>query len=86
MFLVFLNYFDELMSKIIFKNKKISLNMYFNTKNYLKNNYNHTTRNIRETACAHDRGQLKPKSSVFDVLAVSVEGSSITSSDVQRNS
>jgi hypothetical protein len=38
---MFLNYFDVLMSKIIFKNKKY----YFNTflsENILKNNHNHT--------------------------------------------
>jgi hypothetical protein len=39
MFLVFLNYFDVLMSKIIFK--KYIINMHFNTKNYLKSNHNH---------------------------------------------
>jgi len=41
MFLVFSNHFDVLMSKIIFKKKKI-IGMYFSTKNYLKSNRNHT--------------------------------------------
>ena len=46
MFLVFSNYFDVLMSKIIFKKSKNIINIYFNTKNYLKNNRNHTAINM----------------------------------------
>ena len=42
MFLVFSNHFDMLISKIIFKKLKNIINMYFNTKSYLKNNHNHT--------------------------------------------
>ena len=38
MFLVFSNHFDVLMLKIIFKKLKNIINIYFNTKNYLKNN------------------------------------------------
>jgi len=38
MFLVFSNHFDVLISKIIFKKLK-NINMYFDTKNYLKNNH-----------------------------------------------
>jgi hypothetical protein len=40
MFLVFLNHFNLLILKIIFFLKIIG--MYFNTKNYLKNNSNYT--------------------------------------------
>jgi len=36
---VFLNHFDVLMSKIIFK--KNIINIYFKIKTYLKNNHNH---------------------------------------------
>jgi len=39
---MFSNHFKMLMSKIIFKKYKNIINMYFNTKNYLKNNHNHT--------------------------------------------
>ena len=46
MFLVFLNYFDVLMSKIIFKKLKNIINIYFNTKNYLKTNNNHTVKYV----------------------------------------
>ena len=45
MFLVFLNYFDMLMSKIIFFFKKNIINM----KNYLKNNYNHIVKRVLKT-------------------------------------
>ena len=44
MFLVFLNYFDILMSKIIFKKLKNIIDMHFNTKSYLKSNRNHTAK------------------------------------------
>ena len=39
MFLIFSNYFNVLMSKIIFKKLKNIIDIYFNTKNYLKSNY-----------------------------------------------
>ena len=39
MFLVFSNHFNVLMLKIIFKKSKNIIGMYFNTKNYLKNNH-----------------------------------------------
>ena len=45
MFLMFSNYFDMLMSKIIYK--KNIINMYFNKKNYLKNNCNHNAKQER---------------------------------------
>ena len=32
------------MSKIIFKKSKNIIDMHFNTKNYLKNNHNHTAK------------------------------------------
>ena len=38
---MFSNYFDVLMLKIILKKSKNIINMYFDTKSYLKNNYNH---------------------------------------------
>ena len=44
MFLVFSNHFDILMSKIIFKKLKNIIDMYFNMKNYLKSNHNHTVK------------------------------------------
>ena len=44
MFLVFLNYFDVLISKIIFKKLKNIIGMYFGKKSYLKNNRNHTAK------------------------------------------
>ena len=44
MFLVFLNHFDILMSKIIFKNKTNIIGMYFDMKNYLKNNCSYTAK------------------------------------------
>ena len=47
MFLMFSNHFDVLVSKIIFK-KIIDMN--FNTKNYLKNNHNHTVKQARNHA------------------------------------
>ena len=40
MFLVFSNNFDVLMSKIILKNKKNIIDIYFSMKYYLKNNRN----------------------------------------------
>jgi len=43
MFLVFSNYFDVLMSKIIFFKKNI-ICMYFSIKNYLKSNCTHTAK------------------------------------------
>ena len=46
MFLVFSNYFDVLISKIIFKKSKNIIDMYFITKNYLKNNRNHTDKHV----------------------------------------
>ena len=46
MVLVFLNHFDVLMSKIIFKKSKNIIDIYFNTKNYLKSNRNHNTYHI----------------------------------------
>ena len=47
MFLVFSNYFDVLMSKIIFKKSKNIIEMYFGMKSYLKNNHNHTAKQAR---------------------------------------
>jgi hypothetical protein len=41
-FLVFLDYFDTLISKIILKNKKNIILIYFRVKNTLKNNHNYT--------------------------------------------
>jgi S-ribosylhomocysteine lyase LuxS involved in autoinducer biosynthesis len=41
-FLVFLDYFDVLISKIILKNKKIYYFDTFPNKKHLKNNRNHT--------------------------------------------
>jgi len=41
-FKVFSNHFDMLISKIIFKNKKIYILMHFQVKNTLKNNRNNT--------------------------------------------
>jgi hypothetical protein len=40
-FLCVLDRFDALISKIIFKNKKYIILIYFNIKNILKNNYDH---------------------------------------------
>ena len=40
---MFLDYFDVLMSTINFKNKKNIILIYFQTKNTLKNNYNHSS-------------------------------------------
>jgi hypothetical protein len=37
---VFSNHFDILILKIIFKKQKNIINIYFNMKNYLKNNHN----------------------------------------------
>ena len=42
MFLMFLDYFDVLISNIIFKNKKNIILIYFKIKNIFKNNYYHT--------------------------------------------
>ena len=36
MFLIFLNHFDVLMSKMILKKSKNIIDIHFNTKNYLK--------------------------------------------------
>ena len=47
MFLVFLSYFNVLMLKIIFKKSKNIINIYFNIKNYLKNNYNYPLQQAR---------------------------------------
>ena len=44
MFLMFSKYFDVLMLKIIFFKIKKIIDMYFNMKNYLKNNRNHPTK------------------------------------------
>ena len=41
MFLVFLNHFDVLMLKIIFKKLKNIIDIYFSTKNYLKSYRNY---------------------------------------------
>ena len=48
MFLVFLNHFDMLISKIIFKKSKNIIDIYFSTKSYLKSNrnHNHTAKQI----------------------------------------
>jgi hypothetical protein len=40
-FLCVLDRFDALISKIIFKNKKYIILIYFNIKNILKNNYDY---------------------------------------------
>jgi len=39
---MFLDYFDVLISNIIFKNKKNIILIYFKIKNIFKNNYYHT--------------------------------------------
>ena len=44
MFLVFSNYFDVLISKLIFKKLKNITGMHFDTKSYLKSNCNYTTK------------------------------------------
>ena len=44
MFLVFLNHFDVLMSKMIFLKWKNIINMYFDMKSYLKSNRNHAVK------------------------------------------
>jgi len=41
MFLVFSNHFDMLISKIIFNKWQNIIDIYFDTKNYLKNNHNY---------------------------------------------
>ena len=46
MFLIFLNHFDVLMLKMIFKKSKNIINIYFSTKNYLKSNHNDTAKQI----------------------------------------
>ena len=43
MFLVFPNYFDVLMSKMIFKKLKNIIGIYFGTKSYLKSNHKSAT-------------------------------------------
>jgi len=45
---MFLYYFDALMSKIIFKNKKNIILIYFRVKNTLKNNHNHNHTRIEK--------------------------------------
>jgi hypothetical protein len=45
-FFVFLDYFYALISKIIFKNKKNIILIYFWVKNILKNNRNHTLKHV----------------------------------------
>jgi hypothetical protein len=47
--LYFLDRFDVLMSKIIFKKWKNIIGMYFGTKNYLKSTRNHTAKHALET-------------------------------------
>ena len=44
MFLVFSNYFNVLMLKIIFKKLKNIIDMYFGTKSYLKSYHNHSAK------------------------------------------
>ena len=44
--LYFLDRFDVLMSKIIFKKWKNIIGMYFDTKNYLKSTHNHTDKHV----------------------------------------
>jgi len=41
---MFLDYFDVLISKIIFKNKKIIILIHFQVKKTLKSNRNHTSK------------------------------------------
>ena len=55
MFLVFLNYFDVLILKIILKNKKNIIDMYFSMKSYLKSNYNH----IAKQTIYRDEGDIE---------------------------
>jgi len=43
-FFIFLNYFDALILKIIFKNKKNIILIYFQVKNTLKTNRDHTSK------------------------------------------
>jgi len=54
MFLVLSNYFNVLMSKIIFKKFKKIINMYFITKNYLKNHYINTIKQALTFFYKHD--------------------------------
>ena len=44
--LYFLDRFDVLISKIIFKKWKNIINMYFSMKNYLKSNHYHTAKHV----------------------------------------
>ena len=44
--LYFLDRFDVLMSKIIFKKWKNIIGMYFDTKSYLKSTRNHTAKHV----------------------------------------
>jgi hypothetical protein len=56
MFLVFSNHFNIMMLKIIFKKQKNIINIYFNTKNYLKNIQNYTNKHHQKKvamACSH---------------------------------
>ena len=69
MFLVFLNHFDVLMLKIIFKKLKNIINIYFNTKNYLKNNHNYKINRAREAlARAFVREEDKSKDRDFVII------------------
>ena len=47
MFSVFLNYFDVLILKMIFKISKNIIDMHFNMKSYLKSNRNHIIKQAR---------------------------------------
>ena len=61
MFLIFLNYFNILISKIIFKKLKNIIDMYFNIKNYFKKNHNYTKKNV--VGCFPCRGP--PRHDIF---------------------
>ena len=49
---MFSNHFNVLVLKIIFKKSKNIINMYFNTKNYLKNNHNYSAKQALKHARA----------------------------------
>jgi hypothetical protein len=65
MFLMFLDYFDVLISKIIFKNKKNIILIYFKIKNIFKNNYYHTLEHSRRYIFASLATSIQSKTHYF---------------------
>ena len=55
---MFLDYFDMLISKIIFKNKKNIILIHFQIKNTLKNNHNYISKHARTTQKCYDQGHI----------------------------